>query len=62
MTEKEKTPCSCPYCDTPLFEDISECKPCSAKVIYCHKCGKPLPKDASYCPECGQARPDDKKE
>ncbi|UCG43551.1 MAG: zinc-ribbon domain-containing protein [candidate division WOR-3 bacterium] len=51
MSDKKKSECRCPYCDTPVLEDL--CQPCGVQVTLCPECGKPLPKDSKECPECG---------
>jgi predicted amidophosphoribosyltransferase len=57
MSRERKTACRCPFCETPLADEKSFCKPCGATIRCCEKCGKPLPKDATACPSCGARGP-----
>uniref|UniRef100_A0A7C6A8L4 Zinc-ribbon domain-containing protein n=1 Tax=candidate division WOR-3 bacterium TaxID=2052148 RepID=A0A7C6A8L4_UNCW3 len=48
--------CRCPFCDGPLLPDSSFCQTCKVEIIFCRKCGAPIPKNANKCPKCGNKR------
>ena len=53
---KKPKKCLCPYCDEPLLPKSSFCQTCKVEVIYCKKCGEPIPKNSDKCPKCGTKR------
>lgn len=54
MKKPEKTKeCRCPYCDEPVRFESPFCQTCKAELIFCEKCGEPIPKNDEKCPKCG---------
>jgi hypothetical protein len=57
MTEKDekKIKCKCPYCDHEIeVEELPFCGACNIQIVYCKKCGMPIPVNESTCPTCGE--------
>jgi len=54
VKKPEKTKeCRCPYCDEPVRFESPFCQTCKAELIFCEKCGEPIPKNDEKCPKCG---------
>ncbi len=54
MTDKEKMPCKCPYCESELKDDTTDkCSFCNVEINFCSQCSYPVSDKVEKCPNCG---------